>query len=102
MTIRISYLVTVFVSVLLIFAGHKIAVDGLLAFQQVSNEIVRAKIQSVTGRITPIDDSGGLIPMQGDSIFFEARITDGARKGAIVQASQNLGGFAGVSTKEVA
>ena len=102
MIIKSSYLVTVLVSVLLVFAGHKIAMNGLFSSGQVSHEVARAKIQSVTGRITPVDDSGGLIPMQGDSIVFEAKITGGPRKGEIVSASQNLGGFAGVSTKEVA
>jgi len=102
MIVKSSYLVTVIVSVLLVFAGNKIAVNGLLSSRQVSHEVARARVQKVTERITPFDDSGGLIPMQGDRVVFEAKITGGAKKGEILAASQNLGGFSGVTAKEVA
>ena len=101
MTIRISYLATVFISVLLIFIGHRFAVSGLFIFQQASQEIAQAKVQRVIQRITPLDEAGDIIPMQGDRLIFEAKITSGARKGNTVIASQNLIGFSGIMNKEV-
>ena len=51
--IKIPYLLTVFVGVLLIFIGHKIAVDGLFVFQDVTDEVVRAKIERIVERVEP-------------------------------------------------
>jgi uncharacterized membrane protein len=102
---RIPYLVTVLVAVLLIFLGNKMVVDGLAGgpavFQNVSQEVVKAKVLGGVERVKP---GGGLeefIPMQGDRIVFEAEITSGARKGEIVTATQNLTSLSRVPQKEV-
>ena len=99
MTIRITYLATVFASVLFLVIGHKIAVDGLFIFQDNSQENVKAKVQSITEREKSeiIDE---FIPA-GETVIFEARITGGAHKGEIVRASQSMGGFSLAAQREV-
>jgi hypothetical protein len=99
MTIKGSYLVTVVIAVSLIFIGHKIAVKGMVLFQGVSQEIVKAKVQKITGRIQP-DFLDEFIPMQGETITFEAKVTSGIRKGETLTASQNLSGYMGIAPKE--
>jgi uncharacterized membrane protein len=100
MTIKGSYLATVIIAVLLIFIGHKIAVNGLFVFQEVSQEIVKAKVQKITQRIKPDAAFDDFIPMQGEKIIFEAQVTGGTRKGEIITAAQNLGGYMVAPLKE--
>ena len=103
MTIKIrgSYLLAAFISVLIVFAAHKIVTGGLSVFQNPSQEIVQARVHRVLHRVTPLDEAGEIIPLQGDRLLFEAVIRSGAKKGNIVTASQNLTGFSGITAKEV-
>ncbi|MDR0322545.1 MAG: YibE/F family protein [Treponema sp.] len=108
MRISITYLITVVCSILLLFIGHKIAVNGLFVFQNNTQEIVQAKVQKVIERIEPVNDffddeySDPFLPMQGDKLIFEAKITSGNRKGEVIRAAQNFGGFSWAPQKEVA
>ncbi|MDR0290640.1 MAG: YibE/F family protein [Treponema sp.] len=97
MTIRGPYLLTVIVSVLLIFVGHKIVASGIGIFQNTSQEVVKAKVQKVIEQVAPLDT---FMPDQGNKIIFEAEITSGTRKGTVVTASQNLNSFSRVTAKE--
>jgi hypothetical protein len=101
MTIKGSYLLTVLVSVILVFAGYKFAVKDLVSFQQAPQETARAKVQKVFQKTVPLDDFGEIIPMMGEKVDFEAKISNGTRKGEIVTGWQNLGGFSGIAGREV-
>jgi uncharacterized membrane protein len=100
-TIRGSYLLTVIVSVLLVFIGHKIAVGNLHVQREESQEIVQAKVLRVTDRVSQVDEFDELMPKLGDNLFFEAVITGGIRNGELVTASQRISGFSGVTAKEI-
>ena len=100
-TIRGSYLLTVIVSVLLVFIGHKIAVGNLHVQREESQEIVQAKVLRVTDRVSQVDEFDELMPKLGDNLFFEAVITGGIRNGEHVTASQRISGFSGVTAKEI-
>jgi len=107
MRIRITYLITVFVSILLLVIGHKMATDGLQIFKNVSHAVVRAKVINIIERVEPgrvffdYDDDyndeelhDDFFPMMiGERIIFEAKITSGAGKGDTVTVSQNLNNF---------
>jgi len=99
--IRITYLVTVVAAVLLLFVGHKIAVTGRFIFQDFSQEIVRADVQSVAERVRQDEGLGEFVPIMGEIIIFEARITSGERKGEIVTAAQTFSSFTRVAQREV-
>ena len=53
MKIKLPYLATVIAAVLLLFIGHKFATDCLHVFQNVSQEVVRAKVQRIVERVQP-------------------------------------------------
>ena len=99
--IKLPYLLTVIVSVLLLFIGHNIAVNGMINLQNVPQEVVRAKVQNVTERIRQDDDFDKPVSMLDEKIFFEAKITSGIRKGEIVTALQNTAGFSPGAQREV-
>ena len=99
------YLLTVIVSVLLVFIGHRIAVQGLHIPRDFAHEIVRARVEGVVERTLPeiyLDafeeegDSDNLLAMLGERLVFHAEIRDGVHKGRIVTAEQSLGNFLGV------
>ena len=106
--IKITYLLTVVFSILVLFIGHKIAVTGLVVFQNNTQEIVQAKVQKIIERVEPVNDffddeySDPFLAMQGEKLIFEAKITSGNRKGSIVRAAQTFGSFSWVPHKEVA
>ncbi|MCL2722129.1 MAG: YibE/F family protein [Treponema sp.] len=100
MTIRITYLATVITAFLFLIIGNKLAVSGAVNFQSSPQEIVRAKVQRIVDRIEnnfdvfnehdEYDDFYEPSSMiQGYTIIFEAKITNGKRKGEIVTASQS-------------
>jgi len=93
--IKLSYLATVAVAVLLLFAGHRIAVQNLFIFQNDMQEVVRATVRGVMERVQPEGDDldDFLIMMQGERLFFEAEIRRGPRRGETVTAVQTFGGF---------
>jgi len=101
--IKLSYLATVAVSVLLLFMGHRIAVQGLSIFQNDMQEVVRATVREVLDRLQPEGDDldDFLIMMQGERLIFEAEIRRGPRRGEVVTAVQTFGGFVQDITSEV-
>ena len=101
MVIRITYLITVFVSLLLLLIGHQIAVVNLPNFHEDTNEVVRARVLRIVDQNEPGNDFEEFIPFQIRRITFEARVTRGERRGQIITATQGLGGFHGVIAREV-
>jgi uncharacterized membrane protein len=111
MRIKIPYLLTVIISILLIIIGHKIAVKGMPNFHNASFEIVKATVQRSVERIELTDtfepdfEEGyfydDYLPIQGYQIIFEAKIRDGLRKGEIVRAIQSYSDLMKDTTKEV-
>ena len=102
--IKITYLLTVFFSILILIIGHKIAVRDTFNLRNLTQEVVKAKVtriieqdiveQSLIEEDVPITGSG-------ERIFFEAKITDGRRKGETVFAIQSMNSFLHGSQKEV-
>ena len=114
MKIRITYPATVIIAVLLLFIGHRIAVQGLFIFMDHSQEHVRARVLRITERVQPgdlidtFDDSDEFgeydeffISMMGETVFFEAELRSGARKGQIITAEQSLNNLMLFTPKEV-
>ena len=107
--IKITYLITIIVSISLLVIGNNIAKNGMFSFQNPSQEIVRAKVQRVIEKIEPnfdfiedFSDYETFSPlMQGDKIIFEALITNGSRKGEVVTAEQTFSPQLIDRTKEV-
>ena len=99
MRIRITYLVTVFISFLCIFIGHKIAVKDLFIFQNDSQEVVKAVVQKIIERSEP--DEFLPMAMQSTRIIFEAKAASGKLKGQIITAAQSMGEFSETPIKEI-
>ena len=99
--IRGTYLATVFFSLLFIIVGHRVAIDGLYAFHDETQEVVRARVQGVTDRTSPYDEYGDYIPMLGERIVFEARVTSGSHRGETLTAVQGFSVLTTGRTKEV-
>jgi len=99
MKIKIPYILTVCISIALIFIGHKIAMNGFDINQRDPQEIVKASVHKIIERIKP-DGTGDFISLQEDKIIFEARIREGNQKGEIVTASQNLVSFTTAEVKQ--
>ena len=108
--ISIPYLITIFVSVLLLVVGHNFAVKGMYKFQNNDNETVKAKVQSVLGKVTPnydfLDDLDeaeleSFLMVQGEKIVFIAKVSEGKRKGAVITAEQTFSPLLRDNSKEV-
>ena len=105
--IKITYLLTILISVIILFVGHKIAAKDMIKMQNHSQEIVKAKVLKIFGReedllkITDTEDDEASPLVKGGRIIFEAKITDGFRKGEVVSAFQSMQGFLPGSQKEV-
>ena len=112
--ISIPYLITIIVSILLLFAGHNIAVDKTNSFQTLQHEMVRANVQTIVERTERVsvdfdylnefndDDLTGLFEMKpGYKIIFEAKITRGTLKGKVVTAEQTFSPLLIDRTKEI-
>ena len=108
MKIKITYLATVIASLILLFIGHKIAVQGLVVFQDQSRENVNAKVQRIIEKVTLYDDFSDfrhfddIDSVLGEKIIFEARVTSGRLKGEVIIAEQAFSRFFQDTTKEVA
>jgi uncharacterized membrane protein len=115
--IKIPYLITVIVSILLIFIGHKYATDGIINFQNTHHETTRGRVQRIVDRVTTgfdftddffdeyydLDnefDNLSSMP-HGEKIIFEVRISSGARRGELVLAEQTFSPFLLDRSKEV-
>ena len=102
--IKITYLLTIFISVTVLLIGHKIAVKDMIKFQNYSQEIVKAKVLNIIEREErdeKTDDQEESNFIIGDRIIFEAVITDGIKKGENVIAIQSMNSFIQNSQKEV-
>jgi len=110
--IKIPYLITIAASVLFLIIGNKIAVNGMISFQNPPYEIVRAKIQKIIERTEQnfdflddyneeehYEDLSGMMP--GRKIIFEAKVTTGNRKGQIIKAEQSFSPMLMDNSKEV-
>jgi uncharacterized membrane protein len=95
-----AYCFTIIISLLCILVGHKMVANGLFVFQNDSQEVVKAKVWGIIERVKPGEGFDEFMPAQGDKIIFEAKITGGKRKGEIVIATQNFGGYSRVTAKE--
>ena len=111
MTIRITYLATVIIAVLLIIAGYRFAVHGLVIFQDPLQELTTARVQRIVERIHPedrfdfpddFDVEDDFMPMMGEQIIFEAQVRSGPRRGQIITASQSMSRFIRAGSKEIA
>ena len=99
MRIKISYLVIVSVSILILVIGNKLVSSNVYIFQSGSHEVVRAKVQTVSDRIEPQEADD--MPFHNTRIIFDAKISSGSQKGNVVSAAQNQTDFAGVTMKDV-
>jgi len=99
--IKIPYLLTIIISILLISAGHKIAVSGIYDFSVFSQDVQRAKVLIVIESVNLDAQIDEPMPSLGSRITFNARITSGIKKGEIVKAVQNSTGFLQGAQKEV-
>lgn len=103
MRIRITYLITVFLSFLLIYIGHKLMTKEILIFQNSNQEVVKGIVQKIIERIEPAENNDDYVPlyMQSTRIKFEAKITSGRQKGHLITAVQNMGEQSENSAREI-
>jgi len=101
MRINIPYFVTVIIAVLFVVVGNNIVVQDALLFQNAAHDIVRADVLRIVERHDLNEGFDDFMDFHGSIIIFEARITRGERRGAIVTASQSSGDFALGELKEV-
>ena len=108
MKIRIPYLTTVIVSVLLLLLGHRIAMQDLFVFTDHHQEHARAKVLGIVERIQladqfePFDEFDDFfMSMVGEVIVFEAELRSGGQRGQIVRAEQSFSDFLLVTPTEV-
>ena len=103
--VKLTYLATVAIAILLLFMGHRIVARGLPIFQNDTQEVVRATVQRVVEMIEPDevfdDDFEFLLMLQGERLLFEAEVRRGPRRGEIIPAVQTFGGFVQDTFREV-
>jgi len=111
--IKITYLLTIVISVLLLIIGHNFAVNGMIGFQNIQQEIVRGKVLTIVERLerdipeidffddTDDDFAGFFEMMPGLTIVFEARVTKGIRRGEIITAEQTFSPLLMDRSKEI-
>ncbi|MCL2093746.1 MAG: YibE/F family protein [Treponema sp.] len=111
LTIRIPYLFTIIIAVLLLLIGHSMAVQDRFILSGFSNEVVPAQVQEILDRLSPHDqfdiykDPEGydeiFMTLMGDTLVFEAQVRGGSRRGTSITASQSLSGFMLADPQEV-
>ena len=101
MRINVPYFATVIIALLVVVFGHNIVVRDALIFQDVAHDVVRAEVVRIVERQDLGEDFDDFMNFQGTIIVFEARITRGERRGAVVTATQSAGDFALGVLKEV-
>jgi len=105
--IKITYLLTIIISVVILFIGHKIAVKDMIQLNNNNQEIVKAKVLNVYGmeesviKTNDVNDEDEPPLANSGRIIFDARITEGGRKGEVITAIQSMQGFLPGSQKEV-
>jgi len=99
---RTVYILTVIFSVIYLFAAHRTAVAHLgdLTGEDAA-QFLKAKVISITERSENDIGIEGLENSTEINIEFEAKITDGQRKGETVTAYQNLSPLIPIDYKEV-
>jgi len=108
--IKIPYILTILISFLLLYVGHKMAVDGMIKFQNPAQITVRAKVEKIINRVELdmdftddfdyyYDDFSSIMP--GDKIIFESKITEGKLKGELITAEQTFSPLLMDRSKEV-
>ena len=104
MKIKLSYLLTIIISILILLIGHQAAVQNRFLFIDNTFEHVRARVIEVTDRIRAedlvfdFDDEFGVVDdffltLIGETLVFDAEVTNGARRGQVISAEQNLNDF---------
>jgi len=102
--VKMTYLATVAIAVLLLVIGHRIVAQGLPIFQNDTQEVVRATVQRVVEIIEPdevFDEFEFLLMLQGERLLFEAEVRSGPRRGEVISAVQTFGGFVHDTFREV-
>lgn len=96
------YLVTILFSLLFIYFGNQYTSTGL---KLVSDKGYKSVEKSEIIKILDIQESAietsGTHTLEVKDILFEAEILSGARKGEIIQATQNLNNYMTISPREV-
>ena len=103
--VKMTYLATVAIAMLLLFIGHRTVAQGLPIFQNDMQEVVRATVQRVVEIIEPdeeFDEFEFLLMIQGERLLFEAEVRSGPRRGEVIAAVQTFGGFVHDTFREVA
>ncbi|GAU77256.1 YibE/F family protein [Fusibacter sp. 3D3] len=94
--------ITIILSTLYIFVGHKIAVQGMTLFDGRNyTEVQKAKITEIVDRLKeehPLSETETLVI---EEIIFNAEAMTGERKGSILKGEQNLNTYAVVQLKPV-
>ena len=86
----IVYFVTLVLSVVYLIVGNRIATGGEHVFSPDYNGSLRARVE-VINEVRENDVSlEGMDPMIGYTIYFEARILEGAQKNEVVYAMQTI------------
>lgn len=98
----VSYFVIVVLSVLLLFAGNRIATQNLSLFSdEYAQEVVKAVVTNVGEKVTDtysVEENSSITSV---SIDFQATILSGPRKGETVSAVQTIDSFTIANTTEV-
>ena len=103
--VKMTYLATVAIAVLLLIIGHRIVAQGLPIFQNDTQEVVRATVQRVVEIVEPdevFEEFEFLLMLQGERLIFEAEVRSGPRRGELISAVQTFGGFVHDTFREVA
>lgn len=95
---RIRYVITVFVALLFIIVGNKVAVKDLKISEENYQETVAAKITKIIERNEQKYETDNIEMID---ITFEAVVTSGERKGEFITATQNLVSISNGHVKEV-
>jgi len=102
--VRISYLATVAVALLLLFLGHRMATRNLLIFQDETQDVAMATALGLLGWETthaPENDDDFMFMPLGEMLVFEAEISRGPRRGEVVTVAQVFDAFMDDMTREV-
>ncbi len=96
-------LMTIIISILFIYFGHRIVSNHLNIFNSQDNvPIVTARVESVLSAFSQWTELSGSEPVESKTIKFKAKILSGQYKGLSVLAIQQNDDFSPVKLKEVA
>jgi uncharacterized membrane protein len=100
--INVTYLFTVAVSVLLIFIGYKIAVQGIDSVK-VNSQVppAYATVLRIVDKSEPDEGLYNFANIKSYSVTFEAKLKNGYKKGAVITAVQSVNNSVKVSVRDV-